>query len=94
MPRTLAVFRAWNKREIIILGGKDKNKDNLADGWVYDSTNDTMRQVIYPAANSLKIYSKDNQSYQSGESSVIAKVDFCSYTKYGSCIVEFDKDST
>ena len=53
-----------------------------------------MRQVIYPAANSLKIFSKDNQSYQSGESSVIAKVDFCNYTKYGSCIVEFDKDST
>ena len=76
VPRSFAVFRAWNKREIVILGGKDNNRNKLGDGWVLDSTNDTLKQVIYPVANSLKICSLDNSSYKSGESSVLAKVEY------------------
>ena len=62
VPRSNAVFRAWNEREIVILGGKGSNHNNLGDGWVFDTINDTMRQVLHPAANSLKFYSFDNQS--------------------------------
>ena len=90
----MPVFSAWNEREIVILGGKDSNRNKLGDGWVFDSTNHTFRQVIYPAANSLKIYADDNQSFKSGESSVIAKVIYGNGSKNDACIVEFDKEST
>ena len=53
-----------------------------------------MRQVICPVANSLKIYSDGNQTYKSGERSVIAKVEFGQGRSWDSCIVEFEKDST
>ena len=94
MPRTKAVFSAWNEREIVILGGIDSNRNYLGDGWVFDSTNHTFRQVIYPVANSLKIYADDNQSFKSGESSVIAKVIYGKGSKNDACIIEFDKEST
>ena len=35
-PRTCPVFCAWNKREIVILGGYNY-RESVNDGWVFDS---------------------------------------------------------
>ena len=62
-----------------------------------DSTNDTLRQVLHPTTDSLKIYSDGNESYRSGDSSVIAKVTFGGgkgKNPVDKCIIEFDKNST
>ena len=59
-PRIYPVFRAWNKQEIVILGGIDNDRRILGDGWVLDTKDDTLRQVLHPCENSLKFFSEDN----------------------------------
>ena len=58
-PRSDPVFCAWNKREIIILGGNDEDEQDLGDGWVLDLRTDTLKKVIEPSENSLKFTSDD-----------------------------------
>ena len=42
-PRNFSVFCAWNEHEIIILGGKNENREIMCDGWVFDTRTDTLR---------------------------------------------------
>ena len=79
---------------MIILGGIDDDYEILSDGWVLDSRNDTMRQVIKPSESSLKFYSDFNHSYKTSNNSVIAQVIFTE-AKHNlqTCFIEFDNSS-
>ena len=59
---------------MIILGGIDYKEIGLNDGWILDSQTDTLKQVMRPYLNSLKLSSKCNQSYMFGQNKIIAKV--------------------
>ena len=74
---------------MIILGGQDYQGSNFGDGWVLDSVTDTLKQVIRPDANSLKFFTRYNQSYRTNQNTIIAQVFYGTSVS----IIEYSKGS-